>query len=30
MEAILKKLRLHRIREVYDQRIDQAAEEDCG
>jgi len=30
MDAMLKKLRLPRIREVYDQRIDQAAEEDWG
>jgi DNA replication protein DnaC len=28
MDAMLKKLRLPRIREIYDQRIDQAAEED--
>lgn len=30
METMLKKLRLARIREVYEQRIDQAAEEDWG
>jgi len=30
MEAMLKKLRLPRIREVYEQRIDKAAEEDWG
>ena len=30
MDAMLKKLRLPRIREVYDQRIDKAAEEDWG
>ena len=30
MDGMLKKLRLPRIREVYDQRIDQAAEEDWG
>jgi DNA replication protein DnaC len=30
MDAMLKKLRLPRIREIYDQRIDKAAEEDWG
>jgi len=30
MEAMLRELRLPRIREVYDQRIDQAADEDWG
>jgi len=30
MEAMLKKLRLPRIREIYEQRIDKAAEEDWG
>ena len=30
MEAMLKKLRLPQIREIYDQRIDQAAEEEWG
>ncbi|MCF7891137.1 IS21-like element helper ATPase IstB [Candidatus Bipolaricaulota bacterium] len=30
MDAMLKELRLPRIREIYDQRIDQAAEEDWG
>ncbi len=30
MDGMLKKLRLPRIREIYDQRIDQAAEEDWG
>lgn len=30
MDAMLKKLRLPRIREIYDQRIDQAAQEEWG
>ena len=30
MDGMLKELRLPRIREIYDQRIDKAAEEDWG